>query len=56
MSRDNAASLAKGMTCLLADSLDFIDDERVQQLLRDAVSNRIEISTSPLPPGRFSRH
>ena len=49
MSRDNAAGLAKGVTRVLADSLDFIDDERVQQLLRAALSNRIEnfdISTS----------
>jgi len=42
VSKDNAAGLAKGMTRLLADSLDFIDDERVQQLLRAALSNRIE--------------
>ena len=42
MSRENAAGLAKGLTRVLADSLDFIDDERVQQLLRAALSNRIE--------------
>ena len=49
MSRANAAGLAKGVTRLLADSLDFIDDERVQQLLTAALSNRIEgfdLSTS----------
>ena len=49
MSRENAAGLAKGMTRLIADSLDFIDDERVQQLLRAALNNRIEsldLSTS----------
>lgn len=49
MSRDNAAGLAKGLTRLCADSLDFLDDERVQQLLRAALSNRIEnfdVSTS----------
>ncbi|HEY5521918.1 MAG TPA: DUF445 domain-containing protein [Desulfuromonadaceae bacterium] len=49
MSRDNAAGLAKGLTHVLADSLDFIDDERVQQLLKAALSNRIEnldLSTS----------
>jgi uncharacterized membrane-anchored protein YjiN (DUF445 family) len=49
MSRDNANGLAKGLNHLLADSLDFIDDERVQQLLRTALSNRIEdfdLSTS----------
>lgn len=42
MSRDNAAGLAKGLTRLCADSLDFIDDERVQQLLRSVLSNRID--------------
>jgi len=49
MSRANAAGLAKGLTRVIADSLDFIDDERVQQLLRAALSNRIEsldLSTS----------
>jgi uncharacterized membrane-anchored protein YjiN (DUF445 family) len=49
MSRENAAGLAKGMNRLIADSLDFIDDERVQRLLRAALSNRIEnldLSTS----------
>jgi uncharacterized membrane-anchored protein YjiN (DUF445 family) len=49
MSRDNAAGLAKGLTRVMADSLDFIDDERVQQLLRDALNNRIDsfdVSTS----------
>jgi uncharacterized membrane-anchored protein YjiN (DUF445 family) len=42
MSRENAAGLAKGLTRVLADSLDFIDDERVQQLLRAALGNRVE--------------
>lgn len=42
MSRENADRLAKGVTRLLADSLDFIDDERVQQLLRSALANRID--------------
>lgn len=42
MSRDNAAGLSKGLTRVLADSLDFIDDERVQKLLRAALNNRIE--------------
>jgi uncharacterized membrane-anchored protein YjiN (DUF445 family) len=42
MSKENAAGLAKGVTLVLADSLDFIDDERVQLLLRAALSNRIE--------------
>lgn len=42
MSRENAAGLAKGLTRLCADSLDFIDDERVQQFLRSALSSRID--------------
>jgi len=42
MSRDNAAGVAKGATRVLADSLDFIHDERVQSLLRAALGNRIE--------------
>jgi len=42
MSRDNADGLGRGLTRLLADSLDFIDDERVQQLLRAALGNRVE--------------
>jgi len=42
ISKDNAVGLAKGITRLCADSLDFIDDERVQQLLRSALSNRME--------------
>ena len=49
MSKENAAGLSKGLTRLLADSLDFLDDERVQQLLRAALNNRIEafdLSTS----------
>jgi uncharacterized membrane-anchored protein YjiN (DUF445 family) len=49
MSRENAAGLARGVTRVCADSLDFIDDERVQQLLRAALGNRIEgfdLSTS----------
>ncbi|MDA8429111.1 MAG: DUF445 domain-containing protein [Geobacteraceae bacterium] len=49
MSRDHAIGLAKGLTRVCADSLDFIDDERVQGLLRAALSNRIDrfdVSTS----------
>jgi uncharacterized membrane-anchored protein YjiN (DUF445 family) len=42
MSSENAAGLAKGLSRVLADSLDFIDDERVQKLLRAALGNRIE--------------
>jgi len=49
MSRENAAGLARGVTRLLGDSLDFIDDERVQRFLRAALSSRIDsldVSTS----------
>lgn len=49
MSRENAAGLARGLTRLCADSLDFIDDERVQRFLRTALSSRIDgfdVSTS----------
>lgn len=41
VSRDNADVLARGASRVLADSLDFIHDERVLQLLRDALSSRI---------------
>jgi uncharacterized membrane-anchored protein YjiN (DUF445 family) len=51
MSRDNAAGLAKGLARVCADSLDFIDDERVQQLLRAALSNRIENFDLPTSAG-----
>lgn len=40
--RDHAAGLARGVTRLGAESLDFLDDERVQRLLRSALSDRIE--------------
>ena len=49
MSRDNASNLAKGLTRLCADSLNFIDDERVQKFLQAALNNRIDsfdVSTS----------
>ena len=49
MSKENAAGLSKGLTRVFADSLDFVDDERVQLLLRSVLSNRIEnfdLSTS----------
>ncbi len=49
MSRDNSAGLARGLTRLCADSLDFIDDERVQQFLQAALNSRIDrfdVSTS----------
>ena len=41
MVQQHGAALAKGITRLLADSLDFVDDERVQQWLRAALSNRV---------------
>jgi len=42
MSRENADGLARGLTRVCADSLDFIDDERVQGFLRAALNSRIE--------------
>ena len=42
MSKEHADGVAKGLTRVLADTLDFIDDERVQQLLRAALGNRLE--------------
>ena len=42
MSHDNAAWLARGAGRVLAESLDFIHDERVLQLLRNALNSRIE--------------
>jgi len=42
MAPQHGADLSRGVTRLLADSLDFIDDERVQQWLRAALGNRIE--------------
>lgn len=41
MAQQHGAALSKGITRLLADSLDFVDDERVQQWLRAALSNRV---------------
>ena len=49
MSGKNAASIAKGLSRAISDSLGFIDDERVQKILRAAISDRIEkfdLSTS----------
>ncbi len=51
MSRENAAGLAKGLTRVCADSLDFIEDERVQELLRAALHNRIESFDLPSSAG-----
>ena len=42
MSKEHADEMATGMTRLLADTLDTIDEERVQQLLRAAIGNRLE--------------
>jgi uncharacterized membrane-anchored protein YjiN (DUF445 family) len=42
MSRDNAAGLAVGIGRVIADSLDFIDDERVQGIIREALRNRLD--------------
>ncbi len=42
MAQQHATDLSKGVVRLLADSLDFIEDERVQQWLRAALSNRID--------------
>ena len=38
----NAELMAQGMSRILAESLDFIDDERVQKVVRTALSERIE--------------
>jgi uncharacterized membrane-anchored protein YjiN (DUF445 family) len=38
----NAGLLAQGLSRLLTQSLDFIDDERVQKVVRAALSERIE--------------
>ena len=48
-SRHNADTLARGLTRVISESLDFLDDERVQKVLRAAMSDRIEkfdLSTS----------
>ncbi len=42
VSGNNADALAKGLSRALSDSLDFIDDDRVQKLLLAALCNRIE--------------
>ncbi len=42
MSKEHAAGLAKGLTRACADSIDFIDDARVQLLLKNVLSNRID--------------
>lgn len=42
MSGNNADELASGLTRVFSDSLGFLDDDRVQHILRAAVSDRIE--------------
>ncbi len=49
ISGDNATGISKGLSRILADSLDFMDNEHLQQFLRAALANRIEgfdLSTS----------
>jgi len=48
-SGQNADGLAQGLTRVISESLDFVDDERVQKVLRAAMNDRIEkfdLSTS----------
>jgi len=48
-SEKNAGGVASGLTRVLADSLDVIDDNRVRKILHAAINNRIEkidLSTS----------
>ena len=42
MSSNNADGLAKGLTRVISESLGFIDDKRVQKILRTAIFERIE--------------
>ncbi len=42
MSGKNADGLAKGLTRIISDSLGFIDDDRVQNMLISALYNRVE--------------
>jgi uncharacterized membrane-anchored protein YjiN (DUF445 family) len=49
ITRDNADRLAQGLTRVIAESLDFLEDDRVQKVLRAAMSDRLEkfdLSTS----------
>lgn len=41
-SEKNAAGLASGLTRIIADAIDFIDDERVRKIIHAAINNRIE--------------
>ncbi len=42
MSKTNADGLAKGISRVISDSLDFVDDDRVQKILRAVLYDRIE--------------
>lgn len=41
-SEKNADGIASGLTRIIADALDFIDDERVRKIIHSAINNRIE--------------
>jgi uncharacterized membrane-anchored protein YjiN (DUF445 family) len=41
-SEKNAAGVASGLTRVITDTLDFIDDDRVRKIIHAAISNRIE--------------
>jgi uncharacterized membrane-anchored protein YjiN (DUF445 family) len=41
-SKKNAAGIASGLSRVIADSLDVIDDDRVRKMLHAAIDNRIE--------------
>lgn len=41
MSEKNAAGLARGITGVISESLDFIDDKRVRTIMLAAINNRI---------------
>lgn len=42
LSRDNAEGIGRGVGKVISESLDFIDDERVQGLIREALRSRLE--------------
>ncbi|MRR33203.1 DUF445 domain-containing protein [bacterium] len=42
LSRENADGIGRGVGKVISESLDFIDDERVQGLIREALRNRLE--------------
>lgn len=48
-SRQHADGLARGLTRVISESVDFMDDERVRKVLRDAMNDRMDkfdLSTS----------